>query len=83
MSGTEMGILMTVVYAILVFIIVLIAVVILRPVYILKEVDVGLYENRISFWRFVGVSIIVTIIIYLFMLLGYIHQMKSRAYIVQ
>lgn len=74
---------MTVVYAILVFIIVLIAVVILRPVYILKEVDVGLYENRISFWRFVGVSIIVTIIIYLFMLLGYIHHMKSRAYIVQ
>jgi len=83
MSGTEMGILMTVVSAILVFVIVLIAVAILRPIYILKEVDVGLYENRMSFWRFVGVSIIVTIIIYLFMLIGYIYQMKRQGYIVQ
>jgi uncharacterized membrane protein YidH (DUF202 family) len=78
-----MGILMTTISAILVFVIVLIAIAILRPVYVLKEVDVGVYENRISFWRFIGVSIIITIIIYLFMLLGYMYQIRSRGYIVE
>lgn len=74
-----MGLGMTIVGAIIAFIIVAIIIAILRPIYTMKVIEPGIYENRISFWKYIGVVIIATIVLYMLGLLLWLYESRNSA----
>lgn len=70
---------MTLLTAIITLIIVAIIIAILRPIYTMKVIEPGIYENRISFWKYVGVVIIATIILYMVGLLLWLWESRDAS----
>ena len=71
-----MGAVSTILWAILILFIVAIIIAILRPIYTMKVVEPNIYENRLSFWKYVGTVILATIVIYVAWLILWIVQSK-------
>lgn len=77
-----MGTLMILLNMVITLVVVLIVVAILRPIYAMKELEPGIYENRISFWKYIGTSVVITIVIYVILLLFCLfHSRKENALI--
>jgi Ca2+/H+ antiporter len=66
----------TILIAIILLVVIAIIVAILRPIYTMKVIEPGIYENRLSFWKYAGVVIIATIIVYVLWLLMALYRSR-------
>lgn len=77
-----MGPIHVILYAILLLIAIAVVIAILRPIYTMKVVETNIYENRLSFWKYVGTVIIATIIVYTLWFLLWLIQSRTGSYLI-
>ena len=77
-----MGITSTILTAISILIVMLIVVAIFRPVYTMKEFDENIYENRLSFWKYIGTVIVATIVVYILWLIFWMIKARSSPIVI-
>jgi hypothetical protein len=70
---------MTIVMGIIVLVVVAIIIAILRPIYTMKNLGGNLYENRTSFWRYIAVVLVATLIVYIIWVLMWLLRSRTSA----